>query len=226
MPGSSLPLQVHNLSLGLGCAYLLEYPEGMILIDCGSKGQEGQVIRMMQRLGRSDLRLIFITHAHLDHYGSAAALRRLTGAPVAIHRLDASAMAQAQTKVGQARGFGRIIQSVLPVAELALRPEPLQADLLLEDSDELGAFGLDAQVLHTPGHTAGSACLWVDEGLVFAGDLVLTTGKPHAQELYAQDWSLIPSSLRRVQALHPQWVYPGHGRKPLAGDELQQLEAL
>jgi glyoxylase-like metal-dependent hydrolase (beta-lactamase superfamily II) len=226
MPGSSLPLQVHNLSLGLGRAYLLEYPAGMILVDCGSKRQERQVARVMQRLGRSDLRLILITHAHLDHYGSAAALRCLTGAPVAIHRLDAAAMAQAQTIVGQTRGFGRLIQSILPLAELALRPEPLQADLLLEDGDDLESFGLNGRVLHTPGHTEGSACLWVEERLVFSGDLILTTGKPHAQELYAQDWSLIPSSLRRIQALHPQRVYPGHGRTPLGDDELQKLEAL
>ncbi len=226
MPGNLLPLQVHNLSLGLGCAYLLEYSQGMILVDCGSKRQEQQVMGIMRRLGRSDLRLILITHAHLDHYGSAAALRRLTGASVAIHRLDAPAMAQAQTNVGQTRGFGRFIQSILPLAELALRPEPLQADLLLEDGDDLGDFGLNARVLHTPGHTAGSACLWVEERLVFSGDLILSTGKPHVQELYAQDWSLLPSSLRRIQALHPQWVYPGHGRTLLADNELQKLEAL
>jgi hydroxyacylglutathione hydrolase len=225
MPDNPLPLQVHSLHLGLGRVYLLEFPDGMILVDCGSVRQERQVMRMMKRLGRSDLRLILITHAHLDHYGSALALRRLTGAPVAIHRADASAMARAQTNVGQARGFGRFIRTILPLAELVLRPEPVEADVLLEDGDDLGNFGLMAQVVHTPGHTPGSICLWVENRLVFAGDLVLTSGRPHVQQLYAQDWSLIPSSLARLQALHPQWVYPGHGRVPLSGDALQQLQA-
>ncbi len=225
MPVHPLPLQVHALSLGLGRAYLLEYPRGLILVDCGSIRQESQVAQRMRQIGRSDLRLILITHAHLDHYGSAAALRRLTGAPVAIHRADAAAMAQAKTVIGQARSFGRLIQAMLPLAELVLRPEPLQADLLLEDGDDLGAYGLNARLVHTPGHTAGSVCLWVEERLVFSGDLILTTGKPHLQGLYAQDWSLLPASLARVQALHPQWVYPGHGITPLHHDDLLKLQA-
>lgn len=224
MSSDPSPLQVHGLSLGLGRAYMLEYPQGMILVDCGSIRQEHQVTRWMQQIGRSDLRLILITHAHLDHYGSAAALRRLTGAPVAIHHADAPAMARAQTMIGQAHSFGRMVQVLLPLAELILRPEPLQADLLLEDGDELGDFGLNARILHTPGHTAGSICLWVEDRLAFAGDLVLTTGRPHVQALYAQDWSLISSSLARVQALHPEWVYPGHGSTPLHHDELLKLQ--
>ena len=224
MPEHHHSLQVHNLHPGLGRAYLLEYPQGMILVDSGSRGEERKVIRAMQRLGRSYLRLIFITHAHLDHYGSAAVLRRLTGAPVAIHRADASDMSRAQTTVGQARGIGRIIRAVLPLAELLLRPEPLEADILLEDGDDLAIAGLNAQVVHIPGHTPGSACLCVDDRLAFAGDLILTTQRPHVQELFAQDWSLIPYSLARLQALHPQWVYPGHGDFPLNDDVLQKLE--
>jgi len=196
----------------------------MVLVDCGSNHQERRVIQLIQRLGRSNLNLVIITHAHLDHYGSAAALRRLTGAPVAIHTADAAAMARAQTEVGQARSIGRLIRPLLPLAELILRPEPLQADLLLEDGDDLGAFGLNARVLHIPGHTPGSICLWVEDCLAFVGDLIQTSGRPHAQQLYAQDWSLIPASLARIQALHPRWVYPGHGRTPLADEELQKLK--
>jgi glyoxylase-like metal-dependent hydrolase (beta-lactamase superfamily II) len=197
----------------------------MVLVDSGSPGQEGKVVHALRKLGRSDLQLIFITHAHLDHYGSAAAVRRISGAPVAIHRLDAAAMAQAQTDIGSARSLGRLIGMAMPLAELLLRPEALQADLLLEDGDELGVDGIGARVLHVPGHTAGSACLIVQERLAFAGDLILTTGYPRAQKFFAQDWSLIPSSVRRLQALHPEWVYPGHGKSALSGNELQKLEA-
>jgi len=43
------------------------------------------------------------------------------------------------------------------------------------------------------------------------------------QQRYAQDWPSIPASLARTQALHPQWIYPGHGDSPLPGTELQNL---
>ena len=217
-------LRVHSLRLGLARAYLLESPGGMVLVDSGSPGQEGKALEAMHRLGRSDLRMIFITHAHLDHYGSAAALRRLSGAPVAIHRHDAAAMAQARTEVGGARSFGRLIRLGVPVAEWLLRPEPLEADLALDDGDDLGIAGLEARVLHSPGHTPGSACLIVQDELAFAGDLILTTGYPRVQKFFAQDWSLISSSVKRLQALHPERVFPGHGARALSGDELQKLE--
>jgi hydroxyacylglutathione hydrolase len=217
--------QVHSLSLGLARAYLIESPGGMVLVDCGSPGQERKVIQAMRMLGRSDLRMIFITHAHLDHYGSAAALRRITGAPVAIHRLDAAAMSHARTDIGTARSLGHLIRLAIPLAEQLLHPEPLDADLLLEDGDDLELADIKTYILHVPGHTPGSACLIAQDRLAFVGDLILTSGYPRAQKFFAQDWTLIPASLRRLQSLNPEWVYPGHGTRALHGDELQKLEA-
>ena len=72
--------QIIALTLGLAQAYLVAGEAGMILIDAGSPGHARKVLRQMQALGRTDLRLIYITHAHLDHYGSATALKCITGA--------------------------------------------------------------------------------------------------------------------------------------------------
>jgi glyoxylase-like metal-dependent hydrolase (beta-lactamase superfamily II) len=181
------------------------------------------VLRRIKSLGRNDLRLIFITHAHLDHYGSAAALQRLTGAPIAIHRADGQAMAQGKTHLGSVHGRGRLVQALLPLFEPYLRPEPTVADLLFDDGDDLRAYGLDARVFHTPGHTPGSSCLLVEKKLAFVGDLLSTTGRPHVQRFFADDWSLVSDSLVRLQALRPEWVYVGHGRRPLSGQALQRL---
>jgi hydroxyacylglutathione hydrolase len=215
--------QVHSLSMGLAQAYLIESEAGLVLVDAGSPHCEHHVLRRMQALGREDLRLIFITHAHLDHYGSAAGLRRLTGAPIAVHRADAEAMARGDTPLGTVRSLGRLVQRLLPLLESVLRPEPTAADLLLDDGEELGDYGLDATVLHTPGHTPGSSCLLVEGRLAFVGDLLSATGRPHVQRLFADDWSLIPVSLARLQALRPERVFTGHGRHPVSGEALQRL---
>jgi glyoxylase-like metal-dependent hydrolase (beta-lactamase superfamily II) len=106
---------VHTLSMGMSLAYLVEGTAGMILVDAGLPGDEAKVLRKMKSLGRDDLRLIFITHAHIDHYGSAAALRTLTGARIAIHRSDAEAMAGGETRLGTARGWGRLVGIFLPL---------------------------------------------------------------------------------------------------------------
>jgi len=218
-----MSLQVHDIALGMVHAYLIEAEAGLALVDAGFPRYERRVLRRMRALGRDDLRLIFLTHAHLDHYGSAAALRRLTGASIAVHRADGEAMARGETPLGSVRGRGRLLQALLPLLESYLRPEPTVANLLLDDGDDLGDYGLDAAVLHTPGHTPGSSCLFIEGRLAFVGDLLSTVGRPHVQRFFADDWSLIPDSLLRLQALRPEWVYVGHGRRPLSGKALQHL---
>jgi hydroxyacylglutathione hydrolase len=218
-----LNLQVHKLDLLMSNAYLLESQVGMALVDAGPKYVENAVMKQMKALGRQDLQLIFITHAHLDHYGSADALRELTGASIAIHHADAASMARGLTPLGQARGRGRIVAFLFPLIKRLLGPKPTQPDLLLEDSEHLQVCGLDANLVHTPGHTPGSSCLFVEAGHAFVGDLISTSGKVHEQRFYAQDWSLIPESLSRLRKLSPKVVYPGHGRTVLDGAELQKL---
>ena len=217
--------RVHAVPLGLSEAYLLESDTGLVLVDAGSPHQERLILRHLRALGSDNLKLIFITHAHLDHYGSAAALRRLTGAPVAIHRADAEALARGETRLGSAQGRGKLMAVLLPLVELFFRPEPVTPDLLLEDGDCFADFGLEARVIHTPGHTLGSSCLIVEERLGFVGDMLSNTSRPHLQSLYAEDWSLLKQSYARLQGIELETVYPGHGRRPVSGKVLQDLIA-
>ncbi len=219
----SMSLQVHTIRARTACAYLIESETGLVLVDTGWPRSEERVLQQMRALGRKDLRLIFITHAHLDHYGSAAALRRLTGAAVAIHRADAEAMALGKTPVRSARGFGKLGRLLLRFAEPYLRPEPTPPDVVLDDDENLHQYGIDAVVVHTPGHTPGSSCLLVEGRLAFVGDLLTNDDRSVVQRVYADDWSLIPGSLARVQGLRPEWVYSGHGRHRLSGDALLAL---
>jgi hydroxyacylglutathione hydrolase len=218
-----MPLKVHPIPLRMSSAYLIEGDAGLVLVDAGLRGEEERVLDKMKAIGRNDLRLIYITHAHLDHYGCAAALRRISGAPIAIHGLDAEAMARGETRLGTARGFGRIIQAMLPLANPFLRPEPVQADLVVDDGDDLSEYGLAATVLFTPGHTMGSTCLLLENRMAFAGDLVTNSGQPRMQRYFAEDWSLVPRSLVSLQERNPEIVFSGHGREPIRSEQLQQL---
>lgn len=115
--------------------------------------------------------------------------------------------------------------ALLPLVELFFRPEPVTPDLLLEDGDNLADYGLEARVLHTPGHTLGSSCLIVEERMGFVGDLLTNTGQPHLQSLLAEDWSLLKQSYARLQGIELETAYPGHGRRPVSGKALQHLIA-
>jgi len=215
--------RIHSLTLGMAQAYLIESSEGLVLLDAGSPGHELKVINMMEVLERSDLRLIFITHAHLDHYGSAAALRRLTGAPIAIHKEDAEAMADGDTQLGISRGRGKLLPPVFRLVQRFINIEPTSPDIVMSDGDSIEKYGLAARLLHTPGHTAGSSSLIVSEKIAFVGDLMTNRDRPRLQRLYAQDWSGLAESLNRLQKQDPNLVYPGHGKKPISNLELHSL---
>jgi hydroxyacylglutathione hydrolase len=219
-----MEISIHSFQMGLSYAHLLATEAGLYLVDAGSPGREHIVLEQMRALGREDLKLIFITHAHFDHYGSAAELQRKTGAPIAIHEADAAVMARGETLLGSVRGRGKIARIFLPLVQGFLGPEPVKADIEVKDGEDLAPWGLRANVIHTPGHTPGSCCLWVDDRYLFAGDLLSSRGRPHAQRYYATDWSQIVQSLERIKALGPTWTYSGHGARPLSREEVNRLE--
>lgn len=82
---------VHRVDRVAGNVYVVQTDDGLLLVDTGIPPMTRRVLRFIQRLGYAagDVRHIVITHCDVDHIGGAAALRRATGASLAIHALDA-----------------------------------------------------------------------------------------------------------------------------------------
>jgi len=216
-------MRVHTVKMGMANAYLLESPDGLVLVDSGSPGQESALYELMGRIGRTDLALIVITHAHFDHYGSAAAIRKQTGAPITIGAGDALAMSEGRTELKHAQGRGIVGKWLLPLAERLLEPAPTPPDFVVHDGDRMTWAGMDLEAMHTPGHTTGSISLFAEGSHVFVGDLLSTTLTPHVQRLYASDWNQILPSLQRIQRHAPEVLYPGHGRRHLVASRFASL---
>ncbi len=171
--------------------YVVEGTDGSLaVIDPGwsADGDLDALDGALAAVGRSvdEVSLVAVTHLHADHLGAAAAIRRRTGARVAMHGLEVEGLRRERSDavandadiatwglpgdlragVVAAWGSGRRIG-------LGSAEEPF-ADLLLSDADELPIPGRSIQTLWTPGHTAGHVC-FVDEadGLLFTGDHVL-----------------------------------------------------
>jgi hydroxyacylglutathione hydrolase len=201
--------------------YLLRSTSGAVLIDPGPPGGAETVVAAAVEAGvqPSDVRLILITHGHLDHYGATAEVRAWCGAPVAAHtgepefsRDRRNALPPAQTLRGSlVRGFYLLLS---PLAHFA----PLEADLLLDGGADLSPHGVDAQVVLLPGHSPGSLGVITAEGDVFVGDLFVNYSVP-SQPIYLSDRDAWRQSYERVQALEPRRVYVGHG-EPFPGEKL------
>ncbi|KAA3613814.1 MAG: MBL fold metallo-hydrolase [Calditrichaeota bacterium] len=217
-------IKVHIFSDLLSQSFLIETPQGLYAVDPGALGCEKKIIAKMKALSRKDLRLIFITHAHFDHYGAAAALKKKYPAPVAIHKNDAAAMAAGKTELPKVRRWGRVGRFFLPLGYFIWPPGKIEADIKFEDGFRFDEFGLDAEAIHFPGHTPGSSGLLVNGTILFAGDLVAAKhGAPTIQKLYAFDWQEIAESTSKAKVLNPHSLFPGHGRM-VTKEEVQNLQ--
>ena len=125
----------------------------------------------------SEVKYILLTHAHKDHAGSAAQLKKVTGATVIAHPLDAEIIESGvrQRTMTPAPGLLNLILFQLFVKDLLGVP-PVKVDRCVVDGEVLHELdGL--QVIHTPGDSAGQiALLWPHEGgLLFVGDAAANT---------------------------------------------------
>ncbi|MEV4947304.1 MBL fold metallo-hydrolase [Streptomyces sp. NPDC053755] len=188
-----------------------------VIVDAGAPGSGRRIHDQVAAHGvdPTDVSLIVLTHGHLDHFGAAAELRRLTGAPVAGHVAD----------LGPYR-TGRVRKPYLPTGpmgrllarnrNLHVRAEPLEPDVLVHGETALEDFGIAARIMPTPGHTAGSVSVLTDDGDLVAGDLIansfmgLIPGKP-ANPPFHDDPLRNLASLRRMLDLDPTRLHVGHG---------------
>ena len=216
-------MKIHHITTQFSESYIVEIDQELVLIDAGMPGSDQQILQRINQFTRSNLKIILITHAHIDHYGSAAALRSITGAKIAVHSADAAAMAKGKSHLGNARGRGKIVSFLFPLLENIYQLTPTQADIHFENGDELQINSIGCKVIHTPGHTPGSCTYLIKDQFAFVGDLITNNGKPHIQKYFAQDWRLIPLSVQTIKLMGPEWTYPGHGKKPIKLSELQRL---
>jgi glyoxylase-like metal-dependent hydrolase (beta-lactamase superfamily II) len=205
---------IHTLFTGIGNTHIISNSRGVVVIDAGMPHQARRIAGKIRALGHSpqDVRLIVITHGHVDHAGSALALKRLTGAPIAMHRADARLTATADLKIppGRNRAMDAAGRMIIRFG-WAMPIEPFAPDVWLDDEQSLREFGINARVVHTPGHTAGSISIALDDGTLLVGDALLNIVRV-SFPLWWEDAAQARASAHKILSLQPRVCYSGHGR--------------
>lgn len=187
--------------LGTNC-YIVgdETTKEGIIIDPGADGEF--ILKQVKALGLN-IKMIVLTHSHIDHIGALAEVKEATGAEIAIHEDDAPSLQNQPFRMFFAKPS---------------RPTPAHCRLLKEgDIINVGKFQF--KVLHTPGHTEGGISL-VGEDVVFTGDTLFNSSIGRA-DFPGASYNVEMDSIRNKLMTLPDdfKVYPGHGPSSTIGAE-------
>ncbi len=216
--GVKIPKQgseVIQIPLGRVNAFIIR-GKRPVIVDTGYPGSAPAIIDRLTENGidPQTVSLILITHGHTDHFGSAAELKKLTGAPVAIHKLDADALKKGQDPPLNPTGaIGRLLMPLLKRRGPAKAP-PVKPDLLIEGELDLKKFGVNGKVIHTRGHTPGSVCVILPGGEVIIGDTIMNGIVRFRQPnypLFAHDIKQLRESIKLILRQKPTRIFSGHG---------------
>ena len=186
--------------------FLIDGPT-RILVDPGHRRLFDHVERGLKSLGLGldDIGLVICTHGHPDHL-EAASLFKDRPALVAIHEIEWRMLASMEKHIQAAMG--------IDLAEL-------QPDLFLKEG-ELAVDGVDLQILHTPGHSPGSASIyWPEAKAIFSGDVIFKGGLGRT-DLPGGNGKALKESILRLSGLDAELLLSGHGPEVSGADAVRE----
>ncbi|HMF63120.1 MAG TPA: MBL fold metallo-hydrolase [Edaphobacter sp.] len=194
-------------------------PVGLLQCNCSILGDEtsreaivvdpgDEISRIVSTLEKHRLTVkqIIITHAHIDHIAGAQLLKQRTGAPILYNQNDLPLVEMMDLQAGW---LG------IPT------PKVSAPDDDLEDGKNISIAGLTGSILHTPGHTPGSSCLYLPhQTLLLAGDTLFAGSVGRTDLPGGNTRQLITSIHERLLTLPDKViVVPGHGPNTTIGEE-------
>ncbi|HMK46130.1 MAG TPA: MBL fold metallo-hydrolase [Methanocella sp.] len=183
-------------------AYLID-AKRKTLVDVGIDGS-----RVLKNLPDS-LELVILTHCHYDHVAAVPEIVEATEAKVAMHEGDMPLIKS--DRINCAAMFGS-------------KSPPLKIDIVLHDGDEINLGDYRLQVIHTPGHTPGSICLYEPASrIMITGDTVFENGSFGRTDIGGNPEHML-SSLEKLAGYDVSVLYPGHGQ-PVTDNVQESLKA-
>jgi glyoxylase-like metal-dependent hydrolase (beta-lactamase superfamily II) len=178
-----------------------------VLIDAGRRWDRGRIFAEIE--GR-EVSMLALTHVHPDHQGVAKDVCQARGIPLACHADDVDAM-EGRRPIQEAapnNPYNRLIKRIW-------QGPPHEVGRVLNEGDEVAGF----RVIHAPGHSRGEVIYFRDSDRVaICGDVIrnmsYATGLPGVKEppdIFTYDPPENRRSIRRLAALEPSLILPGHG---------------
>ena len=208
--GISGPLDCH--------VYALLGPSGVVLIDAGAGTHTELILRTVAAdFAGTTVAALVLTHAHMDHFGGAAEIRKLTGCQVIAPTLCASTLERGDEEACGLRSARE--QGVYP-SDFQLQPCPV--DRTVEDGEKFGAAGIEFTAIHVRGHSKDAHCFLTQSKKatwLFTGDVVFYGGVLGVINAEGSGMEGYRADLRKLGGLGVDGLFPGHGLFTFSGGQ-------
>ena len=198
-------LKIDTWAGDLTNCYIIQDEESKETMVIDPAGDVDKIVEMLDIL-QAKLKYIYITHCHGDHIGGVKKLKERYGGQIITERNSAENLLNPNINLTTYLGMGELT---------------IDVDARIDEGDLLHLGKLEFKVLHTPGHTSGSSCLYCEtENLLFSGDTLFrgTWGRTDTPTGSFED--IINSITKKLMVLPDETiVYPGHGKSTMIREE-------
>jgi len=196
---------IHQVDGVVGNSYIIIDSNGITIVDTGMPKSHKKILNYIDSIGHKpeDVKQIVLTHAHIDHVGSALKLKQVTNAKVMIHEDDAPYVT-GEKRFQVNRGF------LMKMFSSFMKFETFSPDIKLKENDKI----VDFLVIHVPGHTPGSIALYNEKnGVMFVGDLLrfMNGSIQGPPEQFTLDMNLAKKSIEKILNYDFKIMLSGHG---------------
>jgi len=143
-----------------------------ILIDTSPGYKWNRLKEKIKELNISNIDMLILTHTHFDHAANAKKIRDEYGAKVIVNKLESDFLLKGENPIvhGTVMILRSVVKILAPIILQKQKYEGCRSDILVDQGLDLKEFGLNAQILHTPGHSPGSQSVIVDNEIALTGD--------------------------------------------------------
>ncbi len=217
--GVKVNATLHEVNLGYVKVFIIEGKNGLILVDTGIPNSEKKIISYLNSIGKSvsDIKYILLTHSHMDHFGSAYTLQKMSNAHIGISEsgipnvdgTNGVLLPVVGSKSIKSKFFVYFVSFMLKFS----KPRFIKPDMKLREGVFPAEMGVNARIIETPGHTKDSISIYLEDSkTVIVGDMLYGTDKRLEAPPFFEDYISLINSIKKIRELNPDLVCVSHGK--------------
>ena len=204
--------KIERIKCGNGNCFLIQGDNRSILVDtCRTESK----YKISEKCKINNVKLIVLTHGHIDHIQNAAFLSKELNAPIAMHKADYELIKNNWAEPLSAQSLlGKIILSMSMKSFKQDTVESFEPDIYLKEGDSFEKYGISATVIELPGHTKGSVGINLNDTDIIVGDALMNMVYPAKSPLYGNK-DMMEKSANRINGFGKARIHFGHGKSIL-----------